>query len=114
MNMYEFNQISYSSVPDMTEEELDKAKKNLRTFLQNNIADYYLLLNNEAHYYTVFNYVNTLKIKEMTETIMEIVLELGSIKAIEIEDDKVEFWIMHENECKVFYLFDYTQGVIRV
>lgn len=114
MNMYEFNQIGYSSVPDMTTEELNKAKKNLKTFLQNNIADYYLLLNNESHYYTVFNYVNTLKFKEMTETIMEIVLELGPIKAIEIEDDKVEFWIMYENECKVFYLFDYTQGVIRV
>ena len=106
--------MGYASVPDMTPEELDKAKKDLHIFLQKNLSMFYLFLNNESRYYTVFTYKENLAIKQMATTIMDIAINLGPIKSIEFHEDKVEFWIVNENECKVYYLFDYAEGVVQV
>lgn len=75
-----------------------------------------MLLNNESHYYTLFTFTDNFKFKELAQEIISIVLPLGEIKSIEISENgqAMEFWIMYDGECRVFYLFDYARGVIEI
>ena len=117
MNLYEMNKIGYASLPAMTKEDLNKSCEKICEFLKNNPSKYYLMLNNESKYYTLYtfrpNYANFL---EMAKTIVEIVEQLGEVKSIEptAANDALEFWIIYENECRVFYLFDYSRGVVEI
>lgn len=119
MNMYEFNQIGYSSLPKLTSAELEAAEKAIQTFLEENPARYYLMLNNELHYYTVYTWdIQGYRFDKMAAEIIDIAKSLGSIKSIEIAEDnqKVEFWINvpGNEQCSVFYLFNYEAGVVVV
>ena len=116
MKMYEMNQVGYASLPNMTSEELNNARKTIKQFLQLNPSSYYLMLNNEAHYYTVYTFIDGYKFDDMSKEIIEIAAELGDVKSIELAEDKqkVEFWINYAGECRVFYLFDYARGVVEV
>jgi len=116
MNMYEMNKIGYAGLPEMTVEEIQQSIPMIRQFLSNNPSNYYMLLNNECKYYTVFKFVKEYKFKEMAAEIISIVLPLGKIKSIELAEggQAMEFWIDYDDECRVFYLFDYERGVIEV
>lgn len=117
MNLYEMNKIGYASLPTMTEKELEKSCELIRNFLTSNPSKYYLMLNNEARYYTIYTFrPNYANFSEMAQTIIEIAAGLGEIKSIELTNDEsaVEFWIVYEGECKVFYLFDYSKGVVEI
>lgn len=117
MDRYTFEKIGYGSLPDMNEDELFKARKIVDDFLRKFPSPYYMFLNNESRYYTVFTFTNTYLFNTMSKEIMDIAKELGPIKSIEVAEDgqALEFWINYNNEgIKVFYLFDYAKGVIEV
>ena len=116
MNMYEMNKIGYAGLPEMTVEEIQNSIPIIRQFLSNNASNYYMLLNNECKYYTLFKFVNEYKFKEMAAEIISIILPLGKIKSIELTESgqAMEFWIEYDGECRVFYLFDYARGVIEI
>ena len=117
MNLYDVNKIAYASLPTMTKEDLEKSYDVIFNFLKDNPSKYYLMLNNESKYYTVYTFKSDPNdFSEMARTIMEIAEELGEIKSIEVTTDKgaIEFWIIYEDECRVFYLFNYAQGVVEI
>lgn len=117
MTMYEFNQIGYSSLPVMTEEELHNAEATIKNFLSDHSSKYYMMLNNEKHYYTIYTFTDNYRFADMATEIVNIATTLGDVKAIEVSEDgnAVEFWITDiERECIVYYLFDYALGVIEV
>lgn len=117
MNMYEINKIGYAGLPEMTVDEIQKAIPRIKQFLSDNPSEYYMLLNNECNYYTLFTFEDKdYKFKEMASEIISIVIPLGKIKSIELTEDNMamEFWIEYDGECRVFYLFDYARGVIKI
>lgn len=116
MNLYEFNKAGYACLANFDQEDINHAKKNILEYLKNHPSKYYLMLSNEAHYYTIYTFKEDYKFKQMSEEIMNIVKDLGDIKSIEIPEDNsaIEFWIMYNGECHLFYLFDYTQGVVEI
>lgn len=56
MNLYELNQAGYASLPNMTMNEIESAKENIRGFLEKNKNIYYMLLNHEVKSFTIFHY----------------------------------------------------------
>lgn len=58
MTLYELNQAGYASLPKMTKAELEKAKGNIITFLDSNDSRYYMMLNHDNKYFTLFTYEN--------------------------------------------------------
>ena len=55
------------------------------------------------------------KYKDMCEEIICLLMERGHIKAIEVQEDGIEFWIVNtDEECYMFKLFPYDWGVIIV
>lgn len=116
MNMYEFNQAGYSGLPNYTDSDFFKANKDILEYLKNHSSKYYMLLNNDEHYYTLFTFKDNFKFKEMSMEIIDIIKELGNVKSIELTEDgnAIEAWIMYNGQCQVFYLFNYERGVIEV
>lgn len=119
MTLYEINKQAYNKLPNLSAEECDELKGLVETYLINHPAKYYMCLNNENHYYTVYTHQDNdnRNYKKLAYEMVEIANELGGIKAIELSNDggAIEFWIMYDNiDTCVFYLFPYDQGVVEV
>ena len=118
MTLYEINKSAYASLPKMTSAEKERARDKILNYVEkhNNYSrEYFMLLNNDLHYYTIFCWMNKTA-KTLIDEIMDITESLGKLKAIEINDnDAIEFWITNQdNECNMYIFFDYTNGVIEV
>jgi hypothetical protein len=114
MNLYEVNQTAYAKLPTLSEDDLRTAEKTILQFLKNNPTSYYMMVNNDCRYYTLYHFIDTYKFKEMAKEMIDIITELGPVKSIEDEGDKLAAWIMYNGNCHVFYLFDYARGVVEV
>lgn len=114
MTLYELNQAGYASLPKMTKAELEKAKGNIITFLDSSDSRYYMMLNHDNKYFTLFTYENDVNKNKMASEIISVSKTLGEIKAIEINGNIVEIWILHGEKCDMYAFFDYTKGVIQV
>lgn len=118
MTLYELNQAGYNSLPSFTEEDFNNSINLIEKFIAKKDAfghNYWMLLNNESRYYTLFNEKENFSAHYyFVNTLLEVIKELGEVKSIEIKEDAIEFWIVYQGECKVFYFFNYTQGVIEV
>ena len=104
MTLYELNKSAYASLPDITDEQKEIAEHIIERFIAESNEDYFMLLNNELHYYTIFHWV---------------VIDSLSyhIKSIERTNDEtaIEVWLTtQDNECHMFLLFGYTNGVIEL
>lgn len=114
MNLYELNQAGYNSLPKMTGVELANAQIKVHQFLCNTSAQFFMLLCNELHYYTIFDIENpSTNYMDVVEELFGLVNELGIIKSIEVTDSMVEFWVTSNNETHMYAFFDYDGGVIK-
>lgn len=114
MTLYELNQAGYASLPKMTKAELDIAKENIITFLKSHNSQYYMMLNHDNKYFTLFVYENNIDVEKMAREIISVSRSLGEIKSIEVNGDIIEIWILYEGKCDMYALFDYAKGVIQV
>lgn len=115
ITVYDYNKAGYGALPPYDSEGLKLAEKNIKEYLKKSPSKYYLLLNNDEHYYTMFAFKDEYKFVEMTKEILDIATELGPIHGVEDGGNgALEFWIKFNGECQLFYLFDYQRGVIEI
>lgn len=114
MTLYELNQAGYASLPKMTKAELKKAKEDIVNFLESHSSNYYMMLNHDNNYYTLFTYKNDRNVNALTEEVISIAKSLGELKSIEVNGDMLEIWILYNNKCDMYALFNYEKGVIQV
>lgn len=113
MTLYEVNQQAYEQLPKMTKAELEEAKEKLSKFLYNSYNTYYMMLNHDKKYYTVFVIKKEINILSIADEIIDVSKSLGQIKGIEVTDQgMVEIWISNSGECNMYALFPYDKGVI--
>ena len=115
MNLYEVNCSGYNSLPPLTKEEKIKAHDLIADYLTSTSNHHYVLINHESHYFTVFHWVYKTT-RKFTCDIMDVVSNLGAIKAIELSENKemIEFWITNPmtNTCHMYGFLAYDGGVI--
>ena len=117
LTLYDVNKLVMPNLPDLTDEELEEKKKMIAQFIPNN-SHYWMLLNNERKYYTVFHLPENkaiLLISKIEDEVIECLKEQGAIKSIEkIDDNTIEAWVYDDVEeaAYVYYLFNYDKGVI--
>lgn len=128
MTLYELNQAGYTNLPKMSKSQIESARDKIADWIQATLQDhggeniYYILLNNDLHYYTIFNwrYIDSRNgggdSEDVVREIFSIVKDLGTLKSIEFNDNGAwEFWITSPDATtNAYYLFDYTRGVIEV
>ena len=111
ISLYEANKQLIQQLPSMTK---DKAIEVIYQFQMDTMKKqgdtYSVLLGWDLRYFTIFvdnNYDAT-----FCEEVYMCLRNLGEIKALEYDCDKVECWIADKDEMFVVYLFDYEGGVI--
>lgn len=115
MTLYEINQQGYKSLSNMIKSDIDKAIDNLSTKINDSGGIYFMLVCNELHYYTLFTWKNkTFKPYFLAKEVVDVAKTLGNLKAIEISDNRAEFWIENNNECNAYIFFNYDKGVIEI
>lgn len=121
MNIYDFNRAGYDSLPDMENKDIiEKLQSLLSDYLEANQLTYLMLLNNDKHYYTVFNVRDRNFPEYLVEEMMEIIYHIfnNKIKSIEYseENDAIEIWGVYQDDelPSMFLLFDYDWGVVTV
>ena len=84
IDRYDFEKMGYNSLPSMTDEELENSKKFICNFLKTHPSSYYMMLNNESRYYTLYTFTNNYLFKTMTDEIIDIVNKLDAILELKI------------------------------
>lgn len=113
INLYDLNKQLVEQLPDYNEDNLEIGKSLINEFLKTTNSSYYMLLNKDINYYTVFA-INLFSEKCCADEIMACITELGAVKSISKTDDEqaIEIWIKQEDNISVMYLFNYAGGVI--
>lgn len=118
MNLYDLNKQGYLTLDNMTTSEIDNAYEKLMNHLSATCyqTEYFMLLSNEKRDYTVFAFDRgTASRRDLVSEIFSIVLSRGKLKAVEFnEDNTVDFWVLIDDECFMYKLFDYDFGVIEI
>lgn len=110
MTVYEMNQNVISQYPDYTDEQLEAAKETIKAFDANQNANYYMLVCKDFSYYTIF--ARSDHDDEFSSSVIDCIRELGTVKAIDAQDNQIELWLTVEGKTYCFYLFNYDAGVI--
>jgi len=116
MNLYEFNKQGMNQFdpidPILLHTEIeDMAKEMLFATLN---TKYWMLLCHERRDYTIINLIEP-KLDTLTNDVKETLTNRGQVLSIDkLDDDSFEIWIrdFDTKENFVYYLFDYTYGVI--
>lgn len=115
MTLYEMNQLGYANLSTMNKQEVRASAIKVADFLKSHDSKYYMMLNAEGRYYTLYVYKDVCHSPEkMAAEMIDVAQSLGNLKAIEIHDDMVEFWIENLSVCSMYAVFNYDQGVIEV
>lgn len=120
VSLYELNKTLYKSMPEITFNELQEKKKELRKWIDEQKSKYFMLLCRERSDYTVFHiYVPILidpTVLPIEREIIDIVCSRGRVKAMEtIEDNSenvIQFWVEDNDAVYMYALFPYDVGVI--
>lgn len=117
MKLYEFNQANYGRLPTFTEEDFEVANKTLMEYVKEFSGKYYMLLNHELHYFTMFHQESLQFRHHTVENILAILKELGEVKSIEKTNDQmgIECWVTFDGDPEdthMFLLFNYDRGVV--
>lgn len=112
MNLYEINQEAYKNTPPMKEEDVLNV---VHEYVVTHPSTYYMMLNHDIHYFTVFNNSRR-SIQKVSEAIVKIAIELGEIVDAVINSDNkmLELWIRYDGEIIMFGVFDYYRGVVEI
>lgn len=114
MTQYEFNKMGYGSLPKMSKSRIRANTDELAKWLDKTEGEYWLLLNNESHYYTFYVWHDCTSMA-FAEDVVSLVRDLGTLKSIEPNStkDAYEFWITDmAGETRMYLLFPYDKGVI--
>ena len=115
--------MAVSKLPDL--EDIDSAKETIQNFIDseaNHFKKYWMLLNNDLRYYTVFHrhmagdFYNAIIEENLPDVLIECLQNIGTIKMFEtIDNDHIECWVdIPSRGCEVYLLFPYDEGVIEV
>lgn len=115
ISLMDLNSMLVNQLPELTDEQIEEAKILIKNYTTTEYSNYFMLLNNELRYYTVFMTKTELipDLKPIEDEVIECLHDLGTIKSISVNNDGVvECWITADDKSYPLFLFDYTKGVI--
>lgn len=117
MTLYEINQSIICQSPPYSDEQISVLIENLNNWdiKQHTSVKYYMLLNNEKHYYTVLHYKNSdhTDFENLGKSVVSLLKEMNySILDEEENEDHYEIWVKKDKETLCYLLFPYDQGVV--
>lgn len=113
LSLYEINQQVISQLPSPTEEEKGKMFETIKDYIYKTcrMNKYFMLLNNELRYYTIFERAIT-AYEDFILCLKDCLASVGDIKTIEEENGAIGIWITTSEYCHCLYLFPYDEGIV--
>ena len=113
-SLYDLNKQVILQLPDLTPEEIMQGLDLIDDFVKETNATYYMLLNHDVHYYTVF--VRNGQGDRLPQTLLECLTVFESpYKCIDYtaEGDAIEIWLDTDwHGSLMFLLFPYDGGIV--
>jgi len=112
--LFQLNQSIMTGLPKYSHEQISAAKRLIDSWHSRHQGNYYMLLSNEQHYYTVFHIGHDYSNPVLENAVIDECLgALGAIKEVSLtDDDVVECWVTIGDTSYVYYLFNYDEGVV--
>lgn len=112
MNCYEFNKMAYRGVPPMKNEVVFKL---VGDYLVDNPSTFYMMLNHDTHYFTLFH-VTSNDMRHVASEMIDIATNLGDVVDVNLNNtkDMLEIWIRKNEQVIMYGLFNYERGVVEV
>ena len=113
--LYDVNKSIINSMKKLSTEEIEEKTKEMITFIEQHLDNYYMLLCRERNDYTIFHKTlkdNSVIIKELLEC-----LDVrGAVKGFDITPDKYayEIWITSEEENESYCYYFFPNGTAKV
>ena len=114
LSLYEMNKSVITKLPVYTDDQIKQLQATLDAW-DNTNYNYYMLLCNEARYYTVFHRTLSMisSFTTLGEAVIKLLLEADYTIHEETEyPDRFEIWVKKDDETYVFILFPYDEGVV--
>ena len=115
-SQYELCQLEVLKSGPMPQDELNKELTNIGAWFSSNMGThYYMLLNNELHDYTIFNFMNY-NFAQGVKELREVLDSRGVIYKIEFnhENNYFELWVVNGEEAHMYLLFPCGDFVIDI
>ena len=120
LSLFEYNKQLMEQLPVMSDEAIYDAGDMINQYWIKTYNEFYMMLNNNKHYYTIFTDIQTSFSNNEFNTLGDAVItcckEMGNIKAIDLneETDAIEIWITTEEDTDCYILFPYNSGVVTI
>lgn len=115
MNTYELNKIAYAKLPVLTQASPERgaALQILAKYIQDHNNQYFMFLNNDVHYYTIFNIQDTFE-ESIYSALDDCIQAIGGLISVEFNEttDACECWFKVGDEALMYVFFVYDMGVI--
>ena len=112
MSLYDINKSVYLKKDNLDDFGISECKALIRSYVKKTKAKYYMLLNNELKYYTVFA-IDDEGSNKIDLEVINTLKEFDNIKDIKEDNDSIEIWATLNGELGYFLFFDYDKGVIK-
>lgn len=114
MSLYSINKASMSQIEPYDGIALNRlCYKIAKWMLEEEQANYYMLLSNEKRNYTVFDLSGEATIDSIKNDLIECFHNRGEVTDITLQEDgKYEIWLRKDGEDFLYYLFNYDWGVL--
>ena len=111
IDLYALNKQVIAQLPPFDLQRLEDAKETLENWKQDNIP--YLLYGREISYFTLF-YPTDKEEDAFVDCVFDCLAAISStIYSFDIvSDGAIEIWMDFDGEATVFYLFDYSEGMV--
>ena len=115
MTTYELNRLAYAQLPILANSSSERgaALRILDEYIHNNEGHYFMLLNNDARYYTIFSMYDNFE-ESYISALDDCIRAIGDLICIEYNEEmnSCECWFKIGDEAAMYIFFMYDTGVI--
>lgn len=115
MTTYELNKLAYAQLPILADSSSERgiALRVLDEYIHNNEGHYFMLLNNDVRYYTIFSMYDNFE-ESYLSALDDCIRAIGDLISIEYNEEmnSCECWFKIGDEAIMYIFFVYDTGVI--
>lgn len=115
LNLYDLNKSIINQLDPLTIDDIKEYETTIMDYYKQSDNNHHMLLCRDFNYYTIFEWTEIPPVNTFSETVIDIISELGEVFSIDkLNDGALEIWIRPHNadSSYVFYLFPYDAGVV--
>lgn len=114
MNLYDLNSSIIEQLPTIT--DFTQPREVINNYKHMTENQYYMLYGKDISYFTIFRIEEKGECENLGAAVIECILNVGEVKAVDLTEDKtsVEIWVMNQDKAICLYLFPYDTGIVTV